>query len=309
MAATVSEGLTMKKTIFLLLVLAWLPGNAQAGLSVFSCEPEWAALAAELGDDRLSIVSATTGQQDVHYIQARPSLIAQVRKADLVICTGADLEAGWLPMLLRQANNPGVLPGQPGFLAASEFVDLLEKPQVLDRAAGDIHPYGNPHIQMDPRNIGRVADELASRLQHLDAANAEAYQSRHADFRRRWDEAVDGWSRRLEPINGARFVTYHRSWVYLFHWAGLEEVGTLEPKPGIPPSSSYLAGLTARLEGQKVSGIVHAAYQSPRASRWLSDRTGIPVLLLPHTVGSTDSSVDLFSMFEQLVSLLEETRK
>lgn len=295
----------MKKAIILLLALAWLPGNAQAGLSVFACEPEWAALASAIGGEQVSVVSAITGQQDVHYIQARPSLIAQVRKADLVVCTGADLEAGWLPMLLRQANNRNVLPGQAGFLAASEFVDLLEKPLVLDRAAGDIHPYGNPHIQMDPRNIGRVADALASRLEQLDGANAAVYQARHADFARRWEEAVADWSRRLEPVKGASFVTYHRSWVYLFQWAGLEEVGTLEPKPGIPPSSSYLSELTARLEGQPVAGIVHAAYQNPRASRWLSERTGIPVLLLPHTVGSTESANDLFGMFEHLVSSLE----
>ena len=227
----------------------------------------------------------------------------------LVICTGADLEASWLPLLLRKANNRDVLPGQPGFLAASEFVTLLEKPQVLDRAAGDIHPFGNPHIQMDPRNIGLVAAELGKRLQVLDSANAEAYAARSADFQGRWNSAVQDWATRLEALQGARLVTYHRSWVYLFTWAGLVEAGTLEPKPGVPPSSSYLSELLATLKGQEILGIVHASYQDSRPSEWLSERTGIPVPSLPHTVGSTPQVTDLFSMFEVLVSTLEGAAK
>lgn len=295
----------MRKSIVVLLVMLASPGLAHAGLNVFACEAEWAELARELGGDLVKVESATTGLQDVHYIQARPSLIARVRKADLVICTGADLESSWLPLLLRKANNGNVLPGQPGFLAASEFIALLEKPEVLDRAAGDIHPFGNPHIQMDPRNIGLVAAELGKRLQALDSANEKVYAARYGDFQGRWEAAVEGWATRLQPLRGKKLVTYHRSWVYLFTWAGLIEAGTLEPKPGVPPSSSYLSGLLARLEGQEILGIVHASYQDSRPSDWLSQRTGIPVLLLPHTVGSTPLVNDLFSMFEVLVSTLE----
>jgi zinc/manganese transport system substrate-binding protein len=299
----------MKNLVVLIFAMLASPGLVHAGLNVFTCEAEWADLARELGGDRVEVESATTGLQDVHYIQARPSLIARVRSADLVICTGADLEASWLPLLLRKANNRNVLPGQPGFLAASDFVSLLEKPEVLDRAAGDIHPFGNPHIQMDPRNIGLVAAELVKRLQVLDAANADAYAARYADFKGRWDTAVEDWATRLQPFRGARLVTYHRSWVYLFTWAGLVEAGALEPKPGVPPSSSYLSELLARLKGQEILGIVHASYQDSRPSEWLSERTGIPVLLLPHTVGSTPRVTDLFSMFEILVSTLEGAAK
>lgn len=299
----------MKKLLCVVFALIASPALVHAELNVFACEAEWAALAEELGGDRLKVESATTGMQDVHYIQARPSLIARVRKADLVICTGADLEASWLPLLLRKANNRNVLPGQPGFLAASEFVTLLEKPVVLDRAAGDIHPYGNPHIQMDPRNISLVAAELNRRLQSIDPANADIYAKRYTDFQARWDSAVQDWGSRLQKFKGAKLVTYHRSWVYLFTWAGLEEVGTLEPKPGVPPSSSYLSELLTQLKGQSVIGIVYASYQDPRPSDWLSERTGIPVLLLPHTVGSTPQVTDLFSMFEVLVSTLEGAAK
>ncbi len=299
----------MNKLVVLVLAMLASPGLVHAELKVFACEAEWAELAKQLGGDQVKVESATTGLQDVHYIQARPSLIARVRSADLVVCTGADLEASWLPLLLRKANNRNVLPGQPGFLAASEFVTLLEKPEVLDRAAGDIHPFGNPHIQLDPRNIGLVAAELAKRLQVLDSAHADTYAARYADFKGRWDSAVDGWATRLQTLQGARLVTYHRSWVYLFTWAGLVEAGTLEPKPGVPPSSSYLSELLARLKGQEILGIVHASYQDSRPSEWLSERTDIPVLLLPHTVGSTPRVTDLFSMFEILVSTLEGASK
>lgn len=295
----------MKKSLLLTCFLVAAPALADAEMSVFACEPEWASLATELGGNLLQVESATTGVQDPHYIQARPSLISRVRRADLVICTGADLEAGWLPLLLRQGNNAKVQAGQPGFFAASDYVNMLEKPQVLDRAQGDIHPFGNPHIQTDPRNIGLVAEALNQRLQSLDPANVATYEARYQDFQARWSQAIDGWSARLEPLKGAKLVVYHRSWVYLFTWASLVDVGALEPKPGVPPSSSYLSELLARLKDQQVLGIIQSSYQPTRPAEWLSERTGLPILILPHTVGSVSGVTDLFSMFEVLVSELE----
>ena len=159
-------------TILLAALLAASPLSAHAALDILTCEPEWAALATELGGNLVSAESATTPQQDPHYIQARPSLIAKVRRAALVMCTGADLEVGWLPLLLRQAGNAAVQPGQPGFLNAADFVELLDKPSSVDRSLGDVHPYGNPHVQTDPRNIGKVAAALVERLASLDSANA-----------------------------------------------------------------------------------------------------------------------------------------
>src|SRR5690242_16123631 len=160
--------------------LAWSAAPANAAVSVLTCEPEWAALATELGGSLVNAESATTPEQDPHYIQARPSLIAKVRRAALVVCTGADLEVGWLPLLLRQAGNAAVQPGQPGSFVASDYVELLDKPSSVDRSQGDVHPYGNPHIQTDPRNIGKVAAALAERLAMLDSANAATYRSRAA---------------------------------------------------------------------------------------------------------------------------------
>ena len=299
----------MKKIMLQLALLGALliaGSPAQAALRVFSCEPEWASLASELGGDKLDIFSATRAQQDVHYIQARPSLIAKLRRADLMICTGADLEIGWLPVLLRQSANPTVRPGQPGFLEASKYANLLEVPDTVDRVQGDVHPFGNPHIQLDPRNIGSVAAELASRLQSLDPENAEFYRRRHADFDRRWQEKISAWNERAKPLAGMGLIVYHRSWVYLVDWLGLREVGALEPKPGIPPSTGHLSGLLRQIESQDVALTVRSVYQSARATEWISRRSGIPAAVLPHTVGATDEADDLFGLFDSLLDILLE---
>ncbi len=190
----------MKSIEFLsVMLLAALATPAHAALEVLACEPEWSALATELGGDLIHAESATTPQQDPHYIQARPSLIAKVRRANLVICTGADLEVGWLPLLLRQAGNAAVQPGQPGYLNASDSVEMLDKPASVDRALGDVHPYGNPHVQTDPRNIGKVAAALAERLVALDGANAATYQAAPRGLL----EALAGRGRALDRGRGA----------------------------------------------------------------------------------------------------------
>ncbi len=188
----------MKRFTLLSALMLFIPALAQpasAAVRVFACEPEWGALAREIGGDEVSVFTATHALQDPHHIQARPSLIARMRRADLVIATGAQLEIGWLPVLLRQAANPRVQPGQPGYLAAADYVQKLDVPARVDRALGDIHPAGNPHIQTDPRNIGRVAAALAERLQQIDPQHAAAYAARYANFARRWQQALARWPR------------------------------------------------------------------------------------------------------------------
>jgi zinc/manganese transport system substrate-binding protein len=220
-----------------------MPQTAVAALRVFACEPEWAALAQELGGDKLDAYSATTALQDPHRIEARPSLIARVRNADLVVCTGSELEAGWLPPLLMQAGNGRVQPGTPGHFEAAQYVNRMEVPKVLDRALGDIHAGGNPHIQTDPRNIAKVAEALLARLIQLDAANADSYRSRGKAFQERWQAAVARWEQQAAPLKGLPIVVHHKAWSYLEAWLGLRPVGTLEPLPGVPPTPSHLAGL------------------------------------------------------------------
>ena len=290
--------------MFLLVFSGLLPFPALARLDIFACEPEWGALAQALGGDEVRVFTATTARQDPHHIQARPRLIARMRRADLLVCTGAELEIGWLPLLLRKAHNGRVQPGQPGHFLAANHVRLLERPARIDRAEGDIHAQGNPHIQTDPRNIARVARALAGRLAELDPTHAEHYLRRFEDFDARWRKAIAGWERRAAPLKGVAIVVHHRQWPYLEAWLGLRQVGELEPKPGIPPTPGHLASLKARLKQQPARMIVHAAYLDPAPARWLSRQTGIPEVTLPFTVGGSKRASDLFGLFDDTIDRL-----
>jgi zinc/manganese transport system substrate-binding protein len=289
--------------------LLWAPSSTQAAVRIFSCETEWAALAEEVFGDHVDVHSATSAHQDVHYIQARPSLISKLRRADLMICSGADLEIGWLPILLRKASNARVQPGQVGHIDVSKIVPMLDVPSRVDRSAGDIHPFGNPHTQTDPHNIALVAAELSRRLQRIDPEEAAFYRQRSAEFGERWKSAIAKWEERGASLAGMKIITHHIAWVYLTHWLGIEVVGHLEDKPGIPPTAGHLTDLLASLEAQKVELIVRATYQSERPTEWLSQRSGIPGVVLPHTVGATEEAKDLSSTFDDLLDRLLEARQ
>lgn len=292
----------MRMLFALLLVVS--PPMASAKLSVFACEPEWAALATEIGQSLVKTYSATTAVQDPHYIQARPSLIARVRQADLVICSGAELEIGWLPALLQKANNRKVMPGQPGYMEASNHVLRLGATMSVDRAQGDIHPQGNPHIQTDPHNIAAVARALGSRMQAIDPDNAQAYGQGLAEFLVRWEAAIAEWETRAEPLRGARSITHHNSWVYLERWLGIEEAANLEAIPGLPPTATHLGRLTSEFRDGGADFIIRSPYQDARASEWLSERIDVTAIVLPLTVGGTDEAQDLFSLFDDIVARL-----
>ncbi len=277
---------------------------ASANLNVFACEPEWGALAQELGGDKLNVYNATTALQDVHHVEARPSLIARARNADLMVCTGAELEVGWLPLLLSQAGNGRIQPGQPGFLEAANFVAKVEVPQLLDRSLGDVHPAGNPHIVLDPRNIAKVAEALAARLAQLDAANADFYAARAKAFQERWRAATLRWEQQAAPLKGMTIVVYHKDLSYLIRWLGMREVGSLEPKPGVPPTTGNLSELLARLAREPAKVIVRSAYSDPKAADWLAGRAKIPSVVLPYTVGGSEQAKDLFGLFDDTIRRL-----
>ena len=296
----------MRRLVILLLAL-WLPVSAHA-LDVFSCEPEWAALVEELAGDNVEITLATTAFQDPHMLQARPSLIAGARNADLLICTGADLEIGWLPLLLRRAGNPAIQPGSPGHFMAADYVRRLEIPASVDRSQGDVHPQGNPHIHLHPRSIERVAEALAERLAELDAPNAATYRANAEDFLRRWEEARAGWEERAEALAGMRLVSHHRSFSYLADWLDLDIIATLEPKPGIPPSGAQLSRLLEQLTPAPPAGIIRAQFENEKPAHWLSDRLSIPVIEMAYTVGGADMADDLFGLYEHTIASLEEYR-
>jgi zinc/manganese transport system substrate-binding protein len=292
----------MKSAIALGILLFCTP--AFSAVKIFACEPEWAALAKELGGDKVSAVSATTALQDPHQIQARPSLIARIRDADLLICSGAELEIGWLPLLLSQSGNGRVQVGSPGYLEASQYVRKLEVPRVLDRSLGDIHAAGNPHIQTDPRNIAKVAAVVAERLAQIDPNNAATYRGRATDFDKRWQAAIARWEQQAARLKGVPLVEHHKDFTYLIAWLGMREVGDLEPLPGVPPTTSHLAQLVEQMKRAPAKIIVYSSYQDPRAAQFLSQRTGIPAVMLPFTVGGSDRAKDLFGFFDDLVARL-----
>jgi zinc/manganese transport system substrate-binding protein len=286
--------------------LCLLPTVASAKVNVFACVPEWAALTKELGGDKVSVYQATSARQDPHRLEARPSLVARMRTADIMVCMGADLEIGWLPVLLQSAGNRKVQRGNPGYFLAAELVDRLEVPASLDRAEGDQHPLGNPHIQLNPHKVATVAAELSTRLAQIDPQNAGYYAERGRDFQSRWAQAIQRWEREAAPLKGLRVVPYHKDAVYLIYWLGMVEVVNIEPKPGIPPTAGHLASLLTRLRSDSADLIVRMAYNDPKAAQWLSERTKIPLVELPFTVGGSREARDLFSLFDDTISRLKK---
>lgn len=295
----------LKRSLFgALFAVATLP--AHASLSVFACEPEWGALVKEIGGDRVDVYTATNALQDPHHVQARPALIAHLRRADFAVCTGAELEIGWLPVLLRKAGNSEIRDGSPRLFMAAEQVRRLEIPQQVTRAAGDVHASGNPHINTDPRRIAQVATALEQRLAEIDPAGADAYQRRYQDFETRWAAAMQRWQKEGEALRGKGWVVYHDQWVYLEDWLGIRRLGELEPKPGLPPTPAHLAELTAALRDHPPAMIVRGAAMDPSPAQWLSAKLDVPVVELPFTVGGADGADDLFGLFDVTLKRLTE---
>jgi len=286
-----------------------LAGTANADLKVLATTADWGALVTELGGDKVSVYTATTAFQDVHRVDAKPSLIARTRTADLVVATGAELEIGWLPVLLQEAGNAKIQPGSPGYFEATSAVRLLDVPSTVDRSMGDIHPLGNPHIQLDPHNIALVAQALAARLAQLDGRDADYYARRGADFQSRWSQAIARWEAEAAPLKGVSIVVIHTDQRYLANWLGLNQLAAIEPKPGVPPSAGYLAQLVTKLSATPPKMILRNAYNDSKAVDWLAERVHAPVVLLPFSVGGTPEAKDLFGLFDDTLGKLLATAK
>ena len=292
-----------------LLAFLTMAQPAHAALKVLATTADWGALATELGGDKVNVYTATSALQDVHQVDARPSLVARARTADLVVANGAELEIGWLPVLLQESGNPKIQPGTPGYFEATSAVRLVDIPSAVDRSMGDIHPLGNPHIQLDPRYVAVVAKALTARLAAIDPANAAYYQARGADFQGRWKQAMTRWDAEAAPLKGAPVVVIHMDQRYLCRWLGLNQVAAIEPKPGVPPSAGYLGQLVTKLSADKPRMILRNAYNDPKAADWLSKKVGAPVVMLPFSVGGTPEAKDLFGLFDDTVQRLLAARK
>jgi zinc/manganese transport system substrate-binding protein len=224
--------------------------------------------------------------------------------ADLVVANGAELEIGWLPVLLQESGNARIRPGAPGYFEAASAVRLVDIPTSVDRSMGDIHSQGNPHLQLDPRNVAAVAKALTARLASLDAVNADYYQARGTDFQARWQQAMGRWDARAASLKGQPVVVIHKDQTYLARWLGLNQLAAIEPKPGVPPSAGYLAELVTKLSASPPRMILRNAYNDPKAAEWLSQRIKSPVVTLPFSVGGTPEAKDLFGLFDDTLNRL-----
>jgi len=292
----------MNKFILLALLLAGSP--AHAALSVFACEPEWASLTQLLAGDKVSLYTATGALQDPHRVEARPSLIARARRANLVVCTGAELETAWLPVILRESANATIQPGGAGNFEAAKYVQMLEIPTHLDRGDGDVHAMGNPHIQTDPRNFLPVAEALSKRLMQIDPANSLYYQQRLSVFNQQWRAAINRWEKQATPLKGTAIIAQHRGFPYLNNWLGLRQVAELESRPGMEPSAAHLALVLNQLQLHPAKMVLRAAYQDGRPSDWIAGRAHINAVALPYTVSGNAQVIDLFSLFDDTIARL-----
>lgn len=284
--------------------LALASHGAQA-LTVFACEPEWAALVRELAP-QATVRTATHARQDPHHIEARPSLIASLRQADLAVCTGASLEAGWLPTLQQRSGNPRVQPGAPGMLLASEHVKLIDPRAPGTPFDGDVHAEGNPHLQLDPRRLRDVAEVLATRLQAADPAQQAEIRQRWTAWDADWRARIAQWERKAAPLRGQKVVAQHTTFAYLWRWLGMEQVADLEPKPGLPPTPGHLQQVLERTRANPPKAIVVSTYQDPRSAQWLAQQLGggTTVLQLPATVTEEAPTATLAGWYEQLLDRL-----
>ncbi len=291
-----------------LIASLWVSSAACATVNVFACEPEWAALAEDVGGDLVKVTSATNAYQNVHHMTAKPSLLAAMRRAEIVVCSGADLEIGWLPLLMQKVANSTIQQGSNGFIMASDYVEKLNVMTNVDRSMGDVHPKGNPHIHLDPDNIAKVASVLTARLITIDPDNANIYTAHAQKFTEKWQSAMKRWDKEKALFQGQKIVVYHNSWAYLLNWLGMDMVASLEPKPGLPPTASHLADVLTAVKGQTVTAIIVAPFENTDAAQWLSEKTNIPVVNLPFTVNGSDKATDLVTLFDETLRLLKEAQ-
>lgn len=284
------------------LVLA--AGGAQA-LTVFTCEPEWAALVRELAP-HAQVRSATHARQDPHHIEARPSLIAALRQADLAVCTGGSLEAAWLPTLQQRSGNARVQKGAPGMLFAAEHVKLIDARPPGTPFEGDVHSEGNPHLQLDPRRVREVAEVLATRLQAADPQRQAEIRQRWTAWDADWRARIAQWERKAAPLRGLRVAAQHTTFAYLWRWLGIQQVADLEPRPGMPPTPGHLQGVLEQTRANPPRAIVVSSYQDPRSAQWLAQQvgSGAALLQLPATVTEEGATATLAGWYEHLLDRL-----
>ena len=275
-----------------------------AVLKIVATNPDLAYFASRIGEGKAEVQCLTSGMQDQHYIQAKPSMISKVRLADILCYNGADLEVGWLPTLMGAARNSNILEGQPGNFNASEGIIMLDVPQSADRALGDIHPQGNPHFLLDPRNGIVVAERLAARMGLLDPGSKEFFQGNIAAYKEELGAHIKRWEAMAGPLRGQKVIAYHKTWVYFLEWLGIKEVGTIEPLPGISSSPAHIQHLIQSGKTEKPMAVIAEGYQNPKPSNYTATNLGIPFYPLPIMTGGEEKIKSYSDLFETIISKL-----
>lgn len=289
-----------------LLALPLSASSARAEINIFACTPEWGALASEIGGKHVDVYVATKATQDPHHIRAKPSLLAKMRSADLVFCNGASLEEGWLPVLLRKAGSAAVQPNKVGYFMAADQVDLLDTRAHTDRSQGHIHPEGNPHLHLDYGRVLTVAESLSSRLSEIDPEHEEHYSIRLQKFSQMWQEKGKRWSQVGHNLKDRNYVVTHSQWLYLQEWLPIHFVADLEPKPGLPPTAQHLQSILDTIVKGDITGIIVGPFDDRQGAEWLSEKSGLPIIDLPFTVGGSDDAQSLSALFDVTISRLLE---
>ena len=297
----------MKKIIFFLglLLSLSLPSFSYGKIHVVVTYPYIGDLTQKIGGDQVEVFVLAKGTEDPHFIVPKPSFIAKLRGADLLIINGAGLEIGFIPILIQQANNPRIQTAR-GLLDLSQNLDLIEVPTAVSRAEGDIHPEGNPHFNLDPYRIPILAKAIKGKLCSLDIQNCHTYEDKLSEFLKQWDGKTKEWDMRLSTLKGKRVIEYHKLFEYLILSYGLSNVGTIEPKPGIPPTVRHTEELIETAKSQSVEFIFQDVYHEKRSAQFISEKTGAKYIVLPHDVGAIPEAKDVFSLFEEIVRRLTQ---
>jgi zinc/manganese transport system substrate-binding protein len=290
--------------------LAIQPASAEAAIKIITTTQDLAAIAREVGGDKVTVDSLAAGYQDPHFVEAKPSFVLKLHAADLLIVVGRELENSWLPALITQSRNAKVQPGSAGYLDASQTVRILDIPTgQITRAMGDVHPMGNPHYWLDPENGRRIAKAIQDKLSALDAANAAYFAQRARDFDARLADASKRWKAQMAPYKGMKVVTYHRSWSNFADAFGLDVIGYVEPKPGIPPTPQHTLDVINAMKAQNVKLIIVEPYFDLKTPNAIARETGARVLVVPPSVGGVKTATDYIKLFDTALGMLSAAIK
>ncbi|MFH0977397.1 MAG: zinc ABC transporter substrate-binding protein [Spirochaetota bacterium] len=291
----------MKKAIISVIMLLCTLSASYSEIRIAAAYPYIADVAAKIGGDRVKADALAPGNWDPHFVPAKPSLIAKLRNADLLIANGAELEIGWLPPVVRESRNAKIMQGAKGFLDLSDHIKLIDIPVNISRAKGDVHPSGNPHFCLDPANILLISKAVSDKLCEIDPAGAEYYKANQIKFSGIWNSKMIEWDKAMAPLKGSRVVQYHKIYDYFFKRYGMQSAGELEPLPGISPSSGHIARIIETIKAEKIRYIFNDVYHSTNPAELVAGKTGARVLVIPHDVGAVKEARDVVSLFDEIV--------